>query len=71
MTRQEAKAIMPIIQAYAEGKVIQYSTNGGKTWYDVAENVNHDINTDFYDYRIKPSPTYRPFANAESAGMKC
>ena len=65
MTRQETKAIMPIIQAYAEGKVIQYSPNRGNTWYDVAEDVNHDINTDEYEYRIKPSPKYRPFANAE------
>ena len=65
MTRQETKAIMPIIQAYAEGKVIQYSPNRGNTWYDVAEDVNHDINTDEYEYRIKPTPKYRPFANAE------
>ena len=65
MTRQETKAIMPIIQAYAEGKVIQYSPNRGNTWFDVAEDVNHDINTDEYEYRIKPTPKYRPFANAE------
>ena len=65
MTREETKAIMPILQAYAEGKVIQYSRNGGYTWHDVAEDVNHNIRTDKYDYRIKPTPTYRPFANAE------
>ena len=70
MTRQETKAIMPIIQAYAEGKVIQYSPNRGNTWYDVAEDVNHDINTDENEYRIKPSPKYRPFANAEECMMK-
>ena len=65
MTRQETKAIMPIIQAYAEGKVIQYSPNRGNTWFDVAEDVNHDINTDEYEYRIKPTPKYRPFKDAE------
>lgn len=63
MTREETKAIMPIIQAYAEGKVIQYSPNMGNTWYDVAEDVNHDFNINIYEYRIKPEPTYRPYHN--------
>ena len=56
MTREEAKELLPIIQAYAEGKTIQFF-DGGK-WYDVYE-------TDFYQspekYRIKPEPKYRPF----------
>ena len=56
MTREEAKEMLPIIQAYAEGKTIQF-LDGGK-WADVYE-------TDFYQspgkYRIKPEPKYRPF----------
>lgn len=48
------------MQAYAEGKTIQF-LNGGK-WYDVYD-------TDFYQspdvYRIKPEPKYRPFKNQE------
>ena len=43
MTRDEAKEMLPIIQAYAEGKTIQF-LNGGK-WYDV-------YNTDFYQYNF-------------------
>ena len=65
MTRQEVKEIMPIIQAYADGKVIQYSPNKGNTWYDVAEDVNHDINIGVFEYRIKPEPKYRPFKDAD------
>lgn len=60
MTREEAKQLLPIIQAYAEGKTIQF-LNGGK-WYDVYD-------TDFYQspdkYRIKPGLKYRPFKSQE------
>ena len=60
MTREEAKQLIPIIQAYAEGKTIQFQ-NGGK-WYDVYE-------TDFHQspdiYRIKPESKYRPFKTKE------
>ena len=56
MTREEAKELLPIIQAYAEGKNIQF-LDGGK-WADVYE-------TDFHQspdkYRIKPESKYRPF----------
>lgn len=56
MTREEAKELLPIIQAFAEGKTIQL-LDGGK-WLDVYE-------TDFHEsperYRIKPEPKYRPF----------
>ena len=60
MTREEAKEMLPIIQAYADGKTIQF-LDGGK-WADVYE-------TDFYQspgkYRIKPEPKYRPFNTQE------
>ena len=60
MTREQAKELLPIIQAFAEGKTIQF-LNGGK-WYDVYD-------TDFYQspdvYRIKPEPKYRPFKSKE------
>ena len=60
MTREEAKELLPIMQAYAEGKTIQF-LDGGK-WADVYE-------TDFYQspgkYRIKPEPKYRPFKSKE------
>ena len=60
MTREEAKELLPIIQAYAEGKTIQF-LDGGK-WLDVYE-------TDFHQspdkYRIKPEQKYRPFKTQE------
>lgn len=60
MTREQAKAILPIIQAYAEGKPIQYRSLEGK-WKDID-------NTAFYEsleYRIKPGPKYRPFKSRD------
>lgn len=62
MNRQEAKELLPIIQAFAEGKTIQSRfINGSNTWWD-------DNNLSFGDgveYRIKPEPKYRPFKDAE------
>ena len=72
MTREEAKQLLPIIQAFAEEKVIQsrHIKSGSSLWYEV-ETPNFD-NNDF-EYRIKPDSkpeskidvNYRPFANVE------
>ena len=62
MTREEAKEWLPIIQAWAEGKAIQYQTDSG-SW----TNIIKDLYTSNYpfNYRIKPEPKYRPFKNQE------
>lgn len=62
MTREEAKELLPIIQAYAEGKVIQYRHKSRSTWYDLDSG---QFNCDMYYYRIKPEPKYRPFKTQE------
>ena len=64
MNRKEAKELMPIIQAFAEGKAIQYydSLIDIADWED-CENPNFENLT--YKFRIKPESTYRSFANAE------
>lgn len=64
MNRNQAKELLPIIEAFSKGRVIQsrHIKGGASLWYDV-ETPNFD-NNDF-DYRIKPEPKYRPFANAE------
>ena len=60
MTREEAKQLLPIIQAFAEGKEIQQTD--GYDWYDLDD---PDFMANGSSYRIKPEPKYRPFANAE------
>lgn len=64
MNRQEAKELLPIIQAYAEGKTIQYYyKHPTPHWGDVLPNRIVSFNDDASKYRIKPEPKYRPFAN--------
>ena len=64
MNRNQAKELMPIIQAFAEGKTIQYydSLIDIADWED-CENPNFENLT--YKFRIKPETTYRPFKDAE------
>ena len=52
--------MLPVFQAYAEGKEIESLVNG--KYYRVLEICN-GMNPK--DYRIKPEPKYRPFKDAE------
>ena len=63
MTRENAKALLPIIKAYAEGKAIESRCiKGDKSlWYD-DEDLSFD---DDLEYRIKPEQKYRQFKDAE------
>lgn len=67
MTRNEVKELLPIMQAFAEGKTIEERIIGTDNWIETDE-IYGGRNND-YDYRvnyhIKPEPKYRPFANAE------
>ena len=70
MDRNQAKALLPIIQAFAEGKIIECrikpsalskSRQDMNEWTEMKE-IEFWNNT---EYRIKPEPKYRPFANKE------
>lgn len=62
MTREEAKELLPIIQAFAEGKTIEIYDN--REWQDlIFGNIKFDCKP--YCYRIKPEPKYRPFNSQE------
>lgn len=65
MNRQEAKELLPIIQAFAEGKTIQVKASDGLWYGREGENCEFNFNADPQMYRIKSKPKYRPFANAE------
>ena len=70
MTREEAKAFYPILQAFAEGKVIEARSDPnvvGKGLEDMNywTEMNEIEHWNNIQYRVKPEPTYRPFANAE------
>ena len=60
MTREEAKELLPIIQAFTEGKTIEYSYDG-EHW-ESTDVPSWDCDVMF---RIKPQPKYRPFETKE------
>lgn len=61
MTREEARAAIKVMEAYANGKKIQRTDLDGN-WFD-CENPNFDWAS--FNYRIKPEPKYRPFRTQE------
>ena len=69
MDRNQAKEFYPILQAYAEGRVIESrtkpsavkSTDIPNDWTEMKE-IEFWNNT---EYRVKPKPKYRPFKDAE------
>ena len=69
MTREEAKEFYPILQAFAEGKVIECRTKPSSLKGSDTPNVWTEMKGfEFWnntEYRIKPAPKYRPFSNAE------
>ena len=63
MTREQAKELLPIIQAFAEGKTIQVKGPDNR-WYDYeGKNCKLKFDSRVQDYCIKPK--YRPFKNVE------
>lgn len=60
MNRNQAKELLPFIQAFAEGKAIQQTD--GYDWYDLDD---PDFMASGSSYRIKPEPKCRPFKDAE------
>ena len=64
MTREEAKELLPIIQAFAEGKAIQDKIEGLTDWCDTDE-INLEYNGEKIIHRIKPESKYRPFKTQE------
>lgn len=60
MTREETKELLPIMQAYVDGKQIQWKHISGM-WMDTTEPL-WDNKT---SYRVKPETKYRPFKNTD------
>jgi hypothetical protein len=62
MTREEVKNLLPVMQAFAEGKEIQYVNSEGRVLDKVTmfDGVSYA-----FRYRIKSEPKYRPFKNLE------
>lgn len=61
MTTEETKVAVKVMEAYANGKKIQY-LNGIDGWVDTSRPV---FNWAKYCYRVKPEPKCRPFKSQE------
>jgi hypothetical protein len=78
MTREQAKQLLPIIAAFADGKQIQIKS--GTSWQDASDIIGFGLNPE--SYRMKPEPrewflepnshTYDGFyVRAENRGNDC
>ena len=68
MDRNQAKEFYPILQAFAEGKVIEFKTKPGTISTSIPDEWTEMEEIRFWsnvEYRIKPEPKYRPFKDAE------
>ena len=65
MNKYQAKNLLPIIEAFANGKQIQtiaqVTSDGRRMWVDTNEPRFGTAS----NFRIKPERVYRPFKNAE------
>ena len=61
MTIEEIRNAAKVMEAYANGKKIQF-LDEYNNWIDV---TNPSFNWSIYNYRIKPKPKYRPFKSQE------
>ena len=62
MKREDAKEMLPIIEAYVEGKEIEYYDDVRAEWR-TGECFNFDGEPK--NYRIKPEPEHRPFNSCD------
>lgn len=78
MNKDNAKEYLPLVQALAEGKTIQYQPLGENLctsrypkgiWSDIIGEVNFIYEAKFY--RIKPQPIELEFWYKDTAGAYC
>ena len=60
MTREETRDLIAVMQAYVDGKQIQWKHISGM-WMDTTEPLWDNTTS----YRVKPKTKYRPFKNTD------
>lgn len=65
MNRKQAVELLPIIKAFSEGRIIEFSsiTDVSKAWREVTDFPIGMIKN--FKFRIKPESKFRPFKDAE------
>ena len=64
ITKEDAKELLPIIQALVEGKEIQDKIEGLTDWVDTDE-INIEYEGQKIKHRIKAESKHRPFKNQQ------
>lgn len=66
-TKEQAKYFLPFVQAMAEGKQLQFKYKENSCWADVKTPDDWFTDMDYrvLDFRIKPTPTLRPWKPEE------
>jgi hypothetical protein len=68
MNKENAHLYLPLVQALADGRTIQWKLNDG-IWGDINE-IEFRTYDDPQDYRIKPEPrTFERYLNKETGTM--
>lgn len=72
MTREKVKELLPVMQAYANGEVIQFCRKTPEPhWVDVQSDDLIEFREDASQYRIKPEPKYRHSKMQKNALRRC
>ena len=61
MDRKQAKELLPIITAFANGEAVEFYSGFSECWVS-GDNLSFDTGM---NYRIKPKPTWRPWKPSE------
>ena len=64
MDREQAKALLPIIKAFSEGKIIEYRDSKFKDDWKIVKEIPN-LSFGCFEYRIKPEHQYRPFKDTK------
>lgn len=64
MDREQAKALLPIIKAFSEGKIIEYRDSMLKDDWKIVKEIPN-LSFGCFEYRIKPELQYRAFRDSE------
>lgn len=64
MDREQAKALLPIIKAFSEGKIIEYRDSMFKDDWKIVKEIPN-LSFGCFEYRIKPEHQYRPFKDTK------
>lgn len=75
MTREQVKELLPIFQAYADGKTVQINAKGNPTnsgWVEIGDDYRFlPSQLEVLNFRIKPEPRVFLAALYDQTGLNC